>query len=1795
MDKYLWRRLFPGGFLLTAAVVNGSAPLEAPRRPSTGSSAIRPGWFRWTFLRRIGWLIGFGTLLLTAASESLQITNISQLYQTPSETAASGVPVSLTAVVTYADLSRNMVFLQDKTGGMYLTAAGITNEPSPGDFVELTGQAAVDDRITTLTRPTLRFLGRRPLPTPIVVTRLDVNRERLSAQWVQFTGRLRSFNPQQERFQLELLSGNTRLGCTVRHSLSNKVDLDSLLGRRLQIQGVWANHYQGNRVVGSTLFVPELACLIPLEPPAVTPAQFPVVPIGQVIAASAVGESAPRTRIQGVVIRKRAPGISQPGAAVIRDPTGSIQVFFVNEQQPITVDDRLDVYGFPTMWNQEVTLQDATYAVLPPQNPASLANAGDPRRSSAPTVLRRIQDVRALTKAEAAQALPVQLQGVITYATATDPYCFLQDDTGAIFVRVQQTELRPGHLAEVEGLTNPGGIARMIVEARVRILGVTNLPPPLKVELRDLISERYDCAWVELEGVVHSTEGVPISLLQLSTRQGDFEASLPLDHAVTASPSWIDSRIRLRGVSTPILDSRDQLLGLRLRVPSREFIDVLTPAPPDPFAVPARPIAAIRRGSPALLGLHRVSVRGRVTLVAIGQEFYLQDESGALRIVSIQTNTLSLGDSLEVSGFPRVDPHGIFLDGAVFRPARSVQRITPRLVRAEDVLPLGRYDQELVTMEGFLLNDAGGSTQPSLLVQSGAATFQAQFETGSKQLPAPVWRTGSRIRLTGLCAVQLSERDVPRAFLLKLRHPDDVLVLQGPPWWRPQYILPIGIIFLALALASVVWVVLLRREVRFQTAQVRQRIEAEMALQTRLALVWETSADGMRMTDAEGTMVQVNQAYCRMVQKDRQELIGQSMAIAYRAKDQPPILKAYQTRFVHQDISPRQEIQLVLWNGHRTWFEVTNTFFDQAGQPRLLLSQFRDVTARKRAEEALRESEERFRSTFEQAAVGVAHVAPDGRFLRVNEKLCRILDYSRDELLARTFQDITHPSDLEADLAEVRRMLDGTIQTYSIEKRYLRKDGAIVWVELTVSLLRDASREPKYFISVVEDISARKQAEKAVLESEERFRSLTNATLEGIMIHAQGVILDANPAFSRLFGFDSPEELMGRNGIEMLLTPESQARIRHRMQTGEQGPMEVTCIRKDGTTFVGETESRGLKYRGQDAKIVSCRDITERKRAEDALRLSQAQLMANLQNTPNVAVQWYDEEGRIFFWNPASEALYGWKSAEVLGKRLDALIHTPQEAAEFMRVLQGIRDTGQPFGPYEAHIHKRDGTPGWVLATTFGMPMGEGRMGFVCMDVDITNRKQAEAALRESEKRLNLALDAASASVWDVDLRTGRVTLDPKSMLRLGYALPEIPKTVEEWSALEHPEDRARVRSAFEAVIRGQTDTYRADHRIRRKDGRWIWIEARGCVFERGPNGRPLRIIGTSIDVTERKQSEEALREQQQMISAIVESSQDWIWAMDLRGRHTYSNRAVEKILGYSPAEFAGMGLDLVHPEDRQTVDGRWPAWIEARKGWQNIVLRWRTKTGNFRHLESTAVPILGTQGEVLGFRGVDRDITERKQAEDALQISLEEKIVLLKEVHHRVKNNLQIVCSLLSLQAVRTQNSEALATLQETGNRVRSMAILHETLYRSENLARVNFAGYIESICAQLFRSYGSKVSGIQLERHLADVSLELDPAVSCGLIVNELVSNSLKHAFPNGRAGRIVVETQALAEGRIGLTVADDGVGLPPLLDLRQTKTLGHQLVYMLAEKLDGTVEVNRDAGTRFRVEFQTEKREP
>lgn len=334
---------------------------------------------------------------------------------------------------------------------------------------------------------------------------------------------------------------------------------------------------------------------------------------------------------------------------------------------------------------------------------------------------------------------------------------------------------------------------------------------------------------------------------------------------------------------------------------------------------------------------------------------------------------------------------------------------------------------------------------------------------------------------------------------------------------------------------------------------------------------------------------------------------------------------------------------------------------------------------------------------------------------------------------------------------------------------------------------------------------------------------------------------------------------------------------------------------------------------------------------------------------------------------------------------------------------------------------------------------------------------------------------------------------------------------------------------------------------------------------------------------------ERELRRTRDFLDKLLNYSNAPIIVWDPSFAITRFNHAFELLTGLKAGDVVGEPLDILFPDDRRDEAMAHIRRAVAGERWEVVEIAIMRVDGKVRVvLWNSANIYTDDDTTLLATIAQGTDITERKQAEDEVRSSLREKEVLLKEIHHRVKNNLQVISSLLSLQLAQVNDKQAVELFREGRDRVRSMAFIHEELYRDKHLSHVDFPGYVRTLTSSLFRSYGVNSSTVALEIDTSDVMLGIDTAIPCGLIVNELVSNSLKHAFPEGRKGKIRVSLRAESNGKFVLVIHDDGIGLPLDVDSRNAQSLGLQLVYTLTEQIEGTIELNREHGTEFRIVF-------
>jgi len=326
-------------------------------------------------------------------------------------------------------------------------------------------------------------------------------------------------------------------------------------------------------------------------------------------------------------------------------------------------------------------------------------------------------------------------------------------------------------------------------------------------------------------------------------------------------------------------------------------------------------------------------------------------------------------------------------------------------------------------------------------------------------------------------------------------------------------------------------------------------------------------------------------------------------------------------------------------------------------------------------------------------------------------------------------------------------------------------------------------------------------------------------------------------------------------------------------------------------------------------------------------------------------------------------------------------------------------------------------------------------------------------------------------------------------------------------------------------------------------------------------------------------------------LAKILDLADDAIISVDTDQNIILFNQGAEKIFGYPAADIMGQPLDVLLPQRlveihrRHLKDFGASHVIARRMGERNEILG-RRKDGSEFPAEAS-ISKVNVEGRTM-YTVILRDVTDRVVAEEKIRTSLREKEALLKEIHHRVKNNLQVVSSLLGLQSRVVTDEQTRKMFQESQNRIHSMALLHESLYQSSNLSKIDFPVYIRQLAAHLFHSYGVGPERIHLRTDLDKLYLNLDAAVPCGLIINELISNSLKYAFPDGRTGEIRVELHEYSDQMARLIVADDGVGLSSDIDWETARTLGLRLVRTLAEQLGARIELKTNAGTEVQLTF-------
>ena len=672
---------------------------------------------------------------------------------------------------------------------------------------------------------------------------------------------------------------------------------------------------------------------------------------------------------------------------------------------------------------------------------------------------------------------------------------------------------------------------------------------------------------------------------------------------------------------------------------------------------------------------------------------------------------------------------------------------------------------------------------------------------------------------------------------------------------------------------------------------------------------------------------------------------------------------------------------------------------DKGGRITALVGIHTDITSRKRAEEALRESEERFRSTFDQAAVGIAHVSPNGRFMRINQRFCNIIGYTQDEIVTLTFQDITLPEDLETDLEYVHKLIEDRIPHYSMEKRYIRKDKSLLWVNLTVALLRGSDGMPKYFISVIEDIGKRKEAEEELRQSEARLNAILSS-MKDIVFE-----IDLNGRFEGYYaqknkGFYVQPELFFRKKYDEVLPESVSGMLQQAIETiyaGEpyqQFEYSITI----NNTLQYENAVVTPRYNASNEIIgvtVVCRNITKRFQVEETLREREATLRAVLESTAD-AVLVEDDRDAVIHFNARFTDLWRMPPEVVEGGNAQAyrqyILNQVADLDGFLGRIQALYSSSLPmfetFQLKDARILEWSSSP---------LRIADRIAGRVWTFRDITERKRAEEALRVESERFTALARASNTGVWEWHRASGFLWCSAEYFAMLGrdaadFDLSGQPNLEETWLDLLHPEDRERAGKHFaDYLADGSPGMYENFFRMQHRNGSWVWIWSRGTTLRDTSGHLTDKTVGTHINITEQKAAEAeiiAQRERLQNIAANVPGVVYQFYALSTGGYGIsyVSERATEVLeLKIHPETTFAEFVNRIHPDDRE-------AFITSIRQVVATVSPWRYE-GRFVKPSGSVLWFVATSNPTrlpdrIVFDGLLLDITERKRAEEALRES---------------------------------------------------------------------------------------------------------------------------------------------------------------------------------------------------------------
>jgi PAS domain S-box-containing protein len=954
-----------------------------------------------------------------------------------------------------------------------------------------------------------------------------------------------------------------------------------------------------------------------------------------------------------------------------------------------------------------------------------------------------------------------------------------------------------------------------------------------------------------------------------------------------------------------------------------------------------------------------------------------------------------------------------------------------------------------------------------------------------------------------------------------------------------------------------------------------KRIEKALRLsEERLQLALEASNDGLWDWNIEAGEIYLSPRWIEMLGYDWDEL-PQELGTWERLihpDDKPWVLDRLDAHFKDSSVSYAFDYRLRTKSGKWKWVADYGKVVarDENGSPLRMIGTHKDITDRKRTEAMLRESEERFRRAFDDAAIGMALVTLDGHWLQVNRSVCEIVGYTEQELLSSTFQDITHPDDLETDLNYARQLLAGEIRSYQMEKRYVHKQGHVVWILLSGSLVRDTQGKPLYFIAQIQDISSRKRAEAALKESEERWQLALRGNNDGIWdwnVKTNEVFFSAR--WKEMLGYEEPEIANHIDEWAKRVYPDDLDWVVQVIQEhfAKKTPFYITEHRvlcKDGTyKWILDRGQALWDEEGNVLRMVgSHTDISDRKQAELEI-LRSRDLREAIFNESTDAIFLVDIQTHLtldcncraveLFEASSKEELIG-TEAHTLQKRQ----FTPEELAAIVEEINRQGSWSQ-----EIEYVTKTGKTFWGNLAAKRITVAGKDMNLVRL-TDVSERKRMELELRSVRDRLQYLLTASPAMIFSCkpDGDYGATFMSENANIILGYEAQQFLEDSNFWVTHVHPDDVDLIIAGVPQLF--EQEPYAHEYRFLHADGTYHWLYAQmRCVKDE--TGKPIEIVGYSVDISDRKQAEESLRRYERIVSATTDAicllDRNYTYQLVNQAYQTLHNKPSNEIIGHSVGEILGIDRfeTLMKPRLERCLAGE----VIDYQMWFDYLSLGRKFIG------ITYAPYFEADRTISGIVVSIRNLTDLKQAElelqrakEAAEVANQAKSIFLANMSHEFRTPLNVILGFTQVMSrdssLSTEQRENLQIISKSGNHL--LTLINDVLDLSKieagriTLDESSF-DLIELVRSlqEMLRQKAEK-KGLRLNLEIAPDTpryVNADPNKLRQVLLN-LLSNAIK--FTQEGSVRLKVNSQnsqlAITNNQLSITfeVSDTGVGISP-----------------------------------------------